>query len=243
MFADNSDYSKGGRLKLRWLILLSLVAGLLVSPAHAQTTDYHLGVGMRLDRNQPPEVVDMSWATDGPFGPVMGKKIQVFILRGAFGRQGVGDSLDLPESDRIGLSNILMFEDGRWQPLRPLGLRYGLEIGFAQEMARQMEGETIGIIFASCIGEEFLSQVERAKLAAPCNVVACIRLGDGDMEQDAVNIHGAAKSNALDVHKIDISQGVRHESHDAVRHKAMLDKGKLLCARVLEIMNMKTKDK
>jgi len=39
-----------------------------------------------------------------------------------------------------------MFEDGKWQPLRPLIHRFGPEIAFAHEMAKAWPDETIGIV-------------------------------------------------------------------------------------------------
>ncbi len=41
----------------------------------------------------------------------------MFILDGLFGRSGPGASSQLPKQERLGSPHILMFEDGRWQPL------------------------------------------------------------------------------------------------------------------------------
>ena len=48
-----------------------------------------------------------------------GKKIKVFILSGQSGMAGFGRSHELPDALREGNDRVLMFEDGKWQPLRP----------------------------------------------------------------------------------------------------------------------------
>jgi len=78
-----------------------------------------------------------------------GKKIKVFILSGQSGMAGLGRSHELPDALREGNDRVLMFEDGKWQPLRQFHVyndklmkRFGLtefsfgpEIGFAQVIA------------------------------------------------------------------------------------------------------------
>jgi len=143
---------------------------------HAQTADYHLGVGARVSPASPPEVIDMAWASGESYGPAIGKRVQVFVLAGLFGRQGQGESRELPEAERLGNARILMFEDGRWQPLRPVGIHYGLEIPFAMRMAQLNEGETIGVVVAEGADGDYLSKATEAMRAVSCELVACVRL-------------------------------------------------------------------
>lgn len=48
-----------------------------------------------------------------------GKKVKVFIMSGQSGMAGFGRSHELPDALRKGNDRVLMFEDGKWQPLRP----------------------------------------------------------------------------------------------------------------------------
>ena len=45
--------------------------------------------------------------------------MKVFILAGQSNMVGWGDSAKLPDDLRNGNHRVLMFEDGKWQPLRP----------------------------------------------------------------------------------------------------------------------------
>ena len=87
------------------------------------------------------------------------KPIRVFLLAGQSNMVGWGDSTKLPDDLRKGNDRVLMFEDGKWQPLRPhepankgqrrVGLaefHFGPEIAFGHEMAKAWPEETIGII-------------------------------------------------------------------------------------------------
>ena len=88
------------------------------------------------------------------------KKIKLFILSGQSNMVGSGDSTQLPERLRKGNDRVLMFEGGKWQPLRPfkkaderqkerLGMTdctFGPEIAFGDEMAKAWPDETIGIV-------------------------------------------------------------------------------------------------
>ena len=47
------------------------------------------------------------------------KKLKVFILAGQSNMVGWGDSAKLPEELRSGGDRVLMFENGKWQPLKP----------------------------------------------------------------------------------------------------------------------------
>jgi len=83
---------------------------------------------------------------------------------------GWGDSTRLPHDLRTGNERVLMFEGGKWQPLRPhqpanrgqkrVGLTefsFGPEIAFCHEMAKAWPDETIGIIKFSIGGTSVLA--------------------------------------------------------------------------------------
>ena len=98
------------------------------------------------------------------------KPTKAFILAGQSNMVGWGDSTKLPDDLRKGNDRVLMFEDGKWQPLRPrqpankgqkrLGLTefsFGPEIAFGHEMAKAWPDETIGIIKFSIGGTSVLA--------------------------------------------------------------------------------------
>ncbi|MCK5174613.1 MAG: hypothetical protein KAR47_14565, partial [Planctomycetes bacterium] len=80
------------------------------------------------------------------YGPAEGKKIKLFILSGQSNMVGQGVSAELPRSLQRGNERVLIFEDGKWQPLRPLRNFFGPEIAFGQAISRALRGETIGIV-------------------------------------------------------------------------------------------------
>ena len=186
---------------------------------HAQTADYHLGVGARVSPASPPEFIDMSWASGESCGPAAGKNIQMFVLAGLFGRQGQGESRELPEAERVGNTRILMFEDGRWQPLRPVGIRYGLELPFAMRMAWLHEGETIGVVVAEGANGDYFSKAAVAMKAVPCEFVACVRL---NRNADVVPPEFST------MREIDVSDIIKVEKGTTWGVEAMADKGKFL---------------
>ena len=120
------------------------------------------------------------------------KKIKVFILSGQSGMAGFGRSHELPDALREGNDRVLMFEDGRWQPLRPFhvypdrlmkkfGLTefsFGPEIGFAHAIAEAWPNETIGIVKQAAGGTGVLAwhpnwtkeQADRTKNAGRGNL-------------------------------------------------------------------------
>lgn len=53
------------------------------------------------------------------------KPIKAFILAGQSNMVGWGDSTELPDELRKGNERVLMFEGGKWQPLRPSMVRLG----------------------------------------------------------------------------------------------------------------------
>lgn len=80
------------------------------------------------------------------YGPASEKKIKLFILSGQSNMVGQGLSGELSEDMWRGNERVLMFEGGKWQPLRPLKITFGPEIAFASEMAKAWPGETIGVV-------------------------------------------------------------------------------------------------
>ena len=98
------------------------------------------------------------------------KPIKAFILAGQSNMVGWGDSTKLPQQLRTGSQRVLMFEAGKWQPLRPhepanrgqrrAGLserHFGPEIGFAHALAQAWPDETIGIIKLAVGGTSLLA--------------------------------------------------------------------------------------
>ena len=98
------------------------------------------------------------------------KPLKTFILAGQSNMVGYGDSTELPDDLRKGNDRVLMFEDRKWQPLRPhsmakqshkrLGLteyHFGPEIAFGHEMAKAFPDETIGIIKHAAGGTSLLA--------------------------------------------------------------------------------------
>jgi hypothetical protein len=162
---------------------LALILGMcLALDGWAQTADYHLSAGMRVGERQSPTVEDMAWARDPLFVPAPGRRFQVFILAGPAVEFSLADSRDLPVALRAGNPAVLMFDGGRWQPLRPLGLRFGPEIGLGLALSRALPGETVGLVLPARDGQEDVwTRITRAVAAAPCRVAALIDLGpDGD---------------------------------------------------------------
>ena len=98
------------------------------------------------------------------------KKMKAFILAGQSNMVGWGDSLKLEDDLRNGNERVLMFENGKWQPLRPFReaqknqekfgmteFSFGPEISFAHEMAKAWPDETIGIVKFSIGGTSILT--------------------------------------------------------------------------------------
>ena len=120
------------------------------------------------------------------------KKIKVFVLSGQSGMAGFGRSHELPDALRKGNDRVLMFEDGKWQPLRPFHLypenlrkkfgltefSFGPEIAFAHAIAEAWPNETIGIVKQAAGGTGVLAwhpnwtkeQAERTKNAGRGNL-------------------------------------------------------------------------
>ena len=98
------------------------------------------------------------------------KKMKVFILAGQSNMVGWGDSLKLSDDHRNGNGRVLMFENGKWQPLRPIRkarknqakfgmteFSFGPEVAFAHEMSKAWPDETIGIVKFAIGGTSILT--------------------------------------------------------------------------------------
>ena len=231
-------FPEGGGLQTRLMIFFSLLSILFISNAYAQTTDYHVGVGASPLVSVPLENYDMSGLKAGPYGPASGKTLQVFVLWGAFSRNGQWMSKFLPRDVRRGLGNILMFEGGEWQPLQPVGVQHGLEIPFAEKIAALMPNETIGLIVSSAPLDQLATQVVKAMMAVPCEVIAFVQLRDSSMEKlkvDAIrrqlHIPGLPVADMTPLFKLAPSD------HDQL--EAVYDKGFYMADQLLKILNVK----
>lgn len=98
------------------------------------------------------------------------RPLKVFILAGQSNMVGWGDSAKLPESLRDGGDRVLMFEDGKWQSLRPIrkaqknqerfgmtAFSFGPEIAFGHAMTNVWPNETIGIVKFALGGTSILT--------------------------------------------------------------------------------------
>lgn len=98
------------------------------------------------------------------------KPLKVFILAGQSNMVGWGDSLKLSDDLRSGNDRILMFENGKWQPLKPFQkaqkhhekfgmteFSFGPEIAFAHEVANAWPDETIGVVKFAVGGTSILT--------------------------------------------------------------------------------------
>lgn len=159
-----------------------------------------------------------------------GKKIKVFTLSGQSGMAGFGRSHELSEALRKGNDRVLMFEDGKWQRLRPFhvypdrlmkkfGLTefsFGPEIAFAHAIAEAWPNETIGIVKQAAGGTGVLAwhpnwtkeQADRTKNAGRGNlfkaltskVNAACAAGDCEL-MGFVWLQGARDMSFVDVAK------------------------------------------
>jgi len=139
------------------------------------------------------------------------KKIKMFVLSGQSGMAGFGRSHELSDALRKGNDRVLMFEDGKWQPLRPFkvypdklmkkfGLTefsFGPEISFAHAIAEAWPNETIGIVKQAAGGTGVLAwhpnwtaeQADRTKNAGRGNLFKALT--------DKVNAAQAARDCEL----------------------------------------------
>ena len=98
------------------------------------------------------------------------KPLKVFILAGQSNMVGWGDSAKLPDAMQTGSDRVHMFENGKWQPLKPnrkaqknqekFGMTefsFGPEVAFGHEMAKAWPDETIGIVKLAVGGTSILT--------------------------------------------------------------------------------------
>lgn len=98
------------------------------------------------------------------------KKIKVFILSDQSNMVGWGEDLKLPDNLSKGDEYKLVFENGKWQKLKPFkpanktqtkygltGNTFGPEISFAENISKAYPNETIGIIKSSMGGTGILA--------------------------------------------------------------------------------------
>ena len=123
------------------LILLSMYVSITAFPAWISAQDRKLTPEEKF-KTYTPVAIDESKV----YGPKEGKKIKVFILSGQSNMVGQGASYQLDNFFQQGSERVLMFEKGKWQPLRPLKKSFGPEISFAHAVVKTWPGETIGIV-------------------------------------------------------------------------------------------------
>jgi hypothetical protein len=82
--------------------------------------------------------------------------MRVFILGGQSNMVGFAKSEDLPDELAGTRQHVVIFEQGRWQPLSPKE-RFGPEISFADELASAYPSETIGLIKYAVSGTSLLA--------------------------------------------------------------------------------------
>jgi Ca2+-binding EF-hand superfamily protein len=98
------------------------------------------------------------------------RRVKVFILAGQSNMVGWGDSRKLPEDLEQGSDKVLMFENGKWQPLKPIRkaqrnqqkfgmteFSFGPEIFFGHEMSTAWPNQTIGIVKFAVGGTSILT--------------------------------------------------------------------------------------
>ncbi len=158
------------------------------------------------------------------------KKIKVFVLSGQSGMAGFGRSHELPDALRKGNDRILMFEDGKWQPLRPFhvypekyrkmfGLTefsFGPEIAFAHAMAEAWPNETIGIVKQAAGGTGVLAwhpnwtkeQAERTKNAGRGNLFKALtnKVKAASSSQDCELVGFVWHQGARDMSFVDVAK-------------------------------------
>jgi Ca2+-binding EF-hand superfamily protein len=96
--------------------------------------------------------------------------LKVFILAGQSNMVGWGDSLKLDDDLRNGNDHVLMFENGKWQPLKPFKkaqknqekygmteFSFGPEVAFGHAVSKAMPEESIGIVKFAVGGTSILT--------------------------------------------------------------------------------------
>lgn len=229
-------------MNCRVQLILSLVVLLSATWAGAQTTGYHFRMGARPTQNMPPREVDMRWANGGPYGPAEGSMLQVFILAGKGWSEKKGETRQLPLATRAGSSRLLMFDDGRWQPLKPVTLQFGSEIGFGQFWAQELQSEAVGLILApSGVDDNLVAMASRALNMVPCLAVAVVTIGSVDEKWIAQDIL-RTRLGAHDLQVVHLSQEPGSGAGGTSAEMA-LRYGEQAALRLLQALHINKEDK
>lgn len=224
-------------VRLALTLLAMWMTACMATKVQAQTIEPHISFGVRLDKNSPPENLDIPCVEDVSYGPTNGKTIKIFVLWGAFGRNGPWLSKYLPKDVRAGKTGALMFDDVRWEPLRPVGIRHGLEIEFGKSMATRMQNETVGIIVFSKTEEVLKARILEALKQAPGELVAVIRLNDHTKGQPVKNLRKAL--NAPNMLDITLPSPFMHQPSETDQNRIIRETGTTMTDFVLHIMKTK----
>ena len=178
----------------------------------------------------------------GKYGDAADKPLKVFILAGQSNMVGWGDSLKLPVQMRDGNERLLMFENGRWQTLKPFvkarknqqkfgmtEFSFGPDIPFAHELAKAWPDETIGIVKFAVGGTSILTW-KPAWSKEDANRVGQGRLGS-NYEKLITKIEQARKTREIEIVGFLWLQGGGDMKNVAVA-KEYLDNLKALIAAV-----------
>lgn len=215
---------------------------LLASPGRTQTTDMSVIISASPDRNGPPVEMDMSWASERDIVLPQGKTLRLFALWGDFGRDGQWLSRYLPRAVRAGKSLALMFEDGRWQRLKPVGIRHGLELPFAYELAGRMQGGMVGVVVCSGPPEELAALVVEAKAVLGAEVAAVVQLRERLGDRTPFGSDWPEKFGNPDLVMVDMTPYLPVSPSDLDWSAAIRDKGAIMADHVFYLMNRNTKD-
>jgi|GEM_PF-2708758 len=213
-----------------------LFAILFATPAHAQTTDFYMTLGASPDRNRPPVEMDMAWARDGDVVLPEGRGLKLFVLWGDFGRQGQWLSKYVPRRVRAGKTFSLMYEDGRWQSLRPVGVRHGLEISFAEEMARALPNDVVGVVVCNGTREEAGALATEAAARYNSPPVAIVQLWQNVSDVQPFDHDWSGRLDNPKILLIDMTQHITVSPSDLDRSESINDKGAAMAVHVLNNM-------
>jgi len=228
---------EGGNVRSLQPLVLAVLMIFLAVPGHAQTTDMHVTLSASPDRNEPPVDMDMSWAREGNFALPQGKTLRLFALWGDFGRAGQWLSRYLPQDVRAGKSPALMFEDGRWQRLKPVGIRHGLELPFGYEMAKRLADDVVGVVVCSGSPEELAALVMEAKAVFDADVAAVVQLRARSADRVPFGRDWPEKFGNPDLVLVDVTPYIPVSPSDLDWSAAIRDKGAIMAEYVFNLMN------
>jgi hypothetical protein len=218
-------------------LFMTLLFALLFSTAvHAQTTDFHMTLGASPDRNRPPVVMDMAWAREGDIALPEGRSLKIFVLWGDFGRRGQWLSRHLPRRVRAGKTFSLMYEDGRWQSLRPVGVRHGLEIPFAEEMARALPNNVVGVVVCTGTAEDVGALATEALARYSSPPIAIIQLWQSGSDVQPFDHDWLGRLDNPKLLLIDMTPHIRVAPSDLDWSESINDKGAAMAVHVLNNM-------